>query len=48
MNPTRREALLGMAAAPLLEGTLEAQAAADSVCFMNTVEMARLIRTKKL
>ena len=48
MNPTRREAPLGMAAAPLLEGTLEAQAAADSVCFMNTVEMARLIRTKKL
>jgi amidase len=36
-----------MAAAPLLESTLEAQAAA-SVCFMSAVEMARLIRTKKL
>src|SRR6266481_97913 len=47
-NPTRREVLLGMAAVPLLEGALEAQATASSVCFMSTVEMARLIRTKKL
>src|SRR5450755_2401062 len=46
-NTTRRDILLGMAAVPLLQDTLEAQAA-DSVCFMNTVEMARLIRTKKL
>src|SRR3979490_893298 len=45
---TRREVLLGVAAAPFLEGTLEAQASAPSVCFMSTVEMARLIRTKKL
>jgi amidase len=43
MNPTRREALLGMAAAPLLEGTVD-----DSICFMSAVEMARLIRAKKL
>src|ERR1700722_18336974 len=42
MNPTRREALLGVAAVPLLE------APADSICFMSAVEMARLIRTKKL
>src|ERR1700722_14666027 len=42
MNPTRREALLGVAAVPLLE------AQADSICFMSAVEMARLIRTKKL
>jgi amidase len=47
-HPNRREILLGMAAVPLLEGTLEAQSAASSVCFMSTVEMARLIRSKKL
>src|SRR5882724_818004 len=46
--PNRREVLLGMAAVPLVEGALEAQTAASSVCFMSTVEMARLIRTKKL
>ena len=46
-NATRREILLGMAAAPLLQDTLDAQAS-SSVCFMSTVEMARLIRTKKL
>jgi amidase len=45
-NPTRREVLLGLAAVPLLQGTLEAQA--SSVCFMSAVEMARLIRTKKM
>src|ERR1044071_6377512 len=44
----RREVLLGMAAAPLLQGIFEAQAAAPSVCFMSTIEIARLIRTKKL
>jgi len=37
-----------MAATPLLQGIAEAQAAAPSVCFMSTVEMARLIRTKTL
>src|SRR3989442_10151964 len=47
-DPTRREVLLGMAGVLLVEGTLEAQATASSVCFMSTVEMARLIRTKKL
>src|SRR5450432_2478226 len=41
---TRREVLLSMAAAPLVEG----QAAAPSICFMSAVEMARLIRTRKL
>jgi amidase len=46
-RPTRREAL-GLAAAPLLAGTLEAQTAAPSVCFLSAVEMARLIRTRKL
>ena len=38
---------MGLAASPLLAGTLEAQAA-DSLCFMSAVEMARLIRNKKL
>src|SRR5260370_7259153 len=47
-HPTRREVLLGMAGALLLEGTLEAQATAPSVCFLSTVEMAQLIRAKKL
>ena len=32
---------------PLLEGTLEAQAAASFISFTRMVEMARLIRTKK-
>ena len=47
-QPTRREILLGTAAALLLKGTLEEQAADSSICFMSTVEMARLIRVKKL
>jgi amidase len=46
--PTRRDVLLGMAALPLLTGTLQAQPNASSVCFLSTIEMARLIRTKKL
>jgi amidase len=47
-NPSRRELLQGMAAAFLLDGALEAQTTTSSVCFMSTVEMARLIRAKKL
>src|SRR5262245_13937586 len=47
-NPTRREILLGIAVAPLLQGGLEAQAASYSIHFMSALEMARLIRTKKL
>jgi amidase len=47
-HPTRREALLGLAAAPLIEGAAEAQDAAPAVCFMSAIEMARLIRTRKL
>jgi amidase len=43
-HSTRREVLLGMAAAPFLD----AQAAASPVYFMSTIEMARLIRMKKL
>ena len=37
-----------MAGAFLLDGTVEAQAAGSSVCFLSAVEMARLIRAKKL
>src|SRR5271154_2013143 len=47
-NPTRRGVLLGMAAAPLLESTLEAEADDSSVCFMSAAEMAMLIRLRKL
>ncbi len=42
MRLTRREVLLGMAAVPLVE----AQDAA--ICFMSAVEMAQMIRAKKL
>src|SRR5437016_13513120 len=48
----RREALLGIAAAPLvtpvIDLTLEAQVSDSSICLLSAVEMARLIRTKQL
>ena len=47
-NLSRRELLQAMAAVLFLDGALEAQATAASLCFTSTVEMARLIRTKKL
>src|ERR1700693_5797119 len=47
-HPTRRKVLMGAAAVPLFQGISEAQPAASSVCFMSAVEMARLIRAKKL
>src|SRR5215831_14548547 len=47
-HPSRREALLLTAAAPFLGNALQAQTGASSVCFLSAVEMARLIRTKKL
>src|SRR5580698_2414191 len=47
-NPTRREALQGLATASLYAGAMQAQTAASSLCFTSTVEMARLIRAKKL
>jgi amidase len=46
--PTRRDVLLGMAALPLLTEALQAQTTASPICFLGAVEMARLIRTKKL
>src|SRR5580692_3509510 len=47
-SPTRRGVLLGTAVLPLLEGSLKAQAPHSSICFLSAVEMARLIRAKKL
>ena len=46
---TRREVLAGMAAASLVTaGPLQSQSSASPVCFMSAVEMAELIRAKKL
>jgi hypothetical protein len=47
-HPTRREILLGMAAAPFVPGSHGPQGETSSICFMSAVEMARLIRAKKL
>ena len=47
-HPTRRDVLMSLAALPLLASTQKAQAGASSVCFMSAVEMAGLIRAKKL
>jgi amidase len=48
--PNRREILLGTAAALFLKGALVTDAAesSNSICFMSAIEMARLIREKKL
>src|SRR5438132_751580 len=58
MNPdrrTRREALMGIAAASLFPGApleaesfLEAESGSSSLCFTSAVEMAQLIRAGKL
>jgi amidase len=45
---SRREVLMGLAALPFLGGTREVEAAASSLCFMSAVDMAHLIRAKKL
>src|SRR5262245_21933548 len=47
-HPTRREILMGMAGMPLFQPTLQSQSTGSSVCFMSAVEMAGLIRAKKL
>jgi amidase len=48
-NPTRREVLMGIAAASLLPASsTEGQPSASSLCFTSAVEMAQLIRAKKL
>src|SRR3954470_15501092 len=46
-RPTRREALVGLAATHVLANVMKAQPA-SSLCFMSAVEMAGLIRMKKL
>src|SRR5258708_35522457 len=46
-HPTRDEAMMLVAAASLAGATAETRAG-SSVCFLSTVEMARLIRAKKL
>src|ERR1700726_2956121 len=47
-DPSRRDVLLAMAGALLLDGSLNAKPAADSLCFASAIEMSRLIRAKKL
>jgi amidase len=47
-DPSRREVLLAMAGALLLDGSVSSRAAADSLCFASAIEMSRLIRAKKL
>jgi amidase len=48
MKPTRRELLMGTAAALIMNVAPEAQTMDSSICFTGAVEMARLIRAKKL
>jgi amidase len=45
---TRREVLKGITAASLLPSAMQAETAASPLCFMSAVEMAQLIRAKKL
>jgi amidase len=45
---TRREILMGMAAAPLIPSNPKPETPDSSICFMSAVEMARLIRAKKI
>jgi len=46
--PSRHDVLLGTAAAFLMPGALKADAVDSSICFLSAIEMARLIRAKKL
>src|SRR6202162_1296466 len=48
IKSTRREVLLGTAAALLLNGGLNGEAAESSICFTSAIERARLIRAKRL
>lgn len=47
-DPTRRKALLGVAGASIAAGKAKAESTAASVHWMSAIEMARLIRAKKL
>jgi amidase len=48
IKPTRREVLLGTAAAFIMKVAPEGQGVDSSICFLSAIEMARLIRAKKL
>jgi amidase len=48
VNLTRRELLMGFAAAPLLEVSAQTQATDSSLYFLSALEMARMIRSRKL
>jgi amidase len=45
---TRRQAIQGLAATSLVRSAAQAETAAPEICFTSAVEMARLIRTRKL
>ena len=47
-SPTRRKVLMGMAAASTFASRAKADSSTSSVHWLSAVEMARLIRTKKL
>src|SRR5262245_57418882 len=47
-HPTRRELLIGIAAAPLVQRIPQTPSSDSSLCFMSAVEMTQLIRAKKL
>src|SRR6516225_8104530 len=47
-NLTRREILLGMVGAPLMQRIQQSESNVPSICFMSAIEMAELIRAKKL
>jgi amidase len=48
-NLTRRELLLGAAAAPLVSSVLKSEVRTqESICFLSAIEMAALIRARKL
>jgi amidase len=46
--PSRREVLLGVAATFLMKDALQARPEDSTICFLSAIEMARLIRAKKL
>jgi amidase len=48
VNLTRRELLMGFAAAPLLEVSAQTQSTDSSLYFLSALEMARMIRSRKL
>src|ERR1017187_1763090 len=47
-QPTRREVLKGMAAASLTPAKMQSETSSSALCFTSAVEMARLLREKKL